>query len=37
MRPNSKAKTDVGWCHSSDEAFVMEVERRASVMQWKVF
>ncbi|MDR7211341.1 hypothetical protein [Flavobacterium piscis] len=28
------ASKDGGWCCSSDEAFVMKVERRTSVMQF---
>jgi len=31
---NSKAKQEVGQCHSSVEASVMEVERRALVIQF---
>jgi hypothetical protein len=37
IRPNSDGSKDDGRCCSSDEAFVMRVERRTSVKQLKVF
>jgi hypothetical protein len=32
-----EANKDGGWCCISDEAFVMKVERRASIISSKIF
>jgi hypothetical protein len=37
IRLNSEAARDGGWCCSSEEAFVMKVERRASIISLKIF
>jgi hypothetical protein len=36
-RPNSEAAKDDGWCCNSDETFVMKAERRASIIQLRMF
>jgi hypothetical protein len=37
MRQNTEAGKDDGWCRSSEEAFVMKVEQRASIISLKIF